>query len=282
MLALRPFSDAPPPPMTRPLRVCLLGFSEFESNALGASLRLTVPRQPAYEPVLMLEEADLVVVDADQTDSLATMVRIGRLEQAVFVGTEAPAQADGWLARPVDSARLLRELDRLAFALGLADPQACEPVTSSPGALSGPGKLRPSRRREADTPPPGWARALLVDDSEIALRFLETRLQREGLFTERALHSGQALEMIARKAYDFVFLDVELGPGSDLDGLGLCQQIKRNPVSSARGHVPVVVMVSAHHAELDRARGALAGCDAYLNKPLDMDQLHRVLQQHRH
>lgn len=32
-------------------------------------------------------------------------------------------------------------------------------------------------------------------------------------------------------------------------------------------------MVSAHHAEIDRARGELAGCDAYLAKPLDDEAL---------
>ena len=36
-------------------------------------------------------------------------------------------------------------------------------------------------------------------------------------------------------------------------------------------------MVSAHHSELDRVRGTLAGCDAYLGKPLQAAELERLL-----
>ena len=38
-----------------------------------------------------------------------------------------------------------------------------------------------------------------------------------------------------------------------------------------------VIMVSVHHSELDRVRGALAGCDAYLRKPLDEVELQRLM-----
>jgi hypothetical protein len=39
-------------------------------------------------------------------------------------------------------------------------------------------------------------------------------------------------------------------------------------------------MVAALHSELARARGALAGADAYLGKPLDEGALLRLLVQH--
>jgi CheY-like chemotaxis protein len=121
---------------------------------------------------------------------------------------------------------------------------------------------------------PPAPRALLVDDSEIALRFLESRLKRYGLQIDRALASGAAIELLESRPYDYVFLDVELGPESELDGLALCQHIKH----SAAGVTTTVILVSAHHSELDRVRGALAGCDAYLGKPLDAAELDRLLE----
>ena len=121
-------------------------------------------------------------------------------------------------------------------------------------------------------------RALLVDDSEIALRFLETRLQRWGLQIERATGSDRALELLAAgPPYDFVFVDVELGPHSRLDGFALAQHIGRRNPDQPR---PVLVMVSAHASPLHRARGQLAGCDAYLAKPLDAVELQRLLLRH--
>jgi CheY-like chemotaxis protein len=43
---------------------------------------------------------------------------------------------------------------------------------------------------------------------------------------------------------------------------------------------PVVVMVSAHHRELVRVRGNLAGCDAYLAKPLRREELYELMRRY--
>lgn len=128
----------------------------------------------------------------------------------------------------------------------------------------------------APAPAAPLPRALLVDDSEIALRYLQTRLQRWGLQIDLAGSSGAAIERLAAHSYDLVFLDVELGAGSELGGLELCRHIKQSAAAVSAS----VVMVSAHHSELDRVRGALAGCDAYLAKPLQEAELERLLQRH--
>jgi CheY-like chemotaxis protein len=119
-------------------------------------------------------------------------------------------------------------------------------------------------------------RALLVDDSDIALRFLESRLKPWGLALERAGSSERALERLAAAHYEFVFLDVELGDASPMDGLALCQHIKRRQAASG----VAVFLVSAHQSQLDRARGNLAGCDGYLGKPLQEAELERLLKRH--
>ncbi|MDE2368637.1 MAG: response regulator [Burkholderiales bacterium] len=126
----------------------------------------------------------------------------------------------------------------------------------------------------AAVPVPAVQRVLIVDDSPIAQRFLETRLKPWGLRVDRVSTSGQALEMLGRRSYDYVFLDLELGEASELDGLALCQQIKRMPNAVST----LVIMVTVHQSELDRVRGALAGCDAYLGKPLDEIELARLLR----
>lgn len=91
-----------------------------------------------------------------------------------------------------------------------------------------------------------------------------------------ATGSAQALELVAQHNYQYIFLDVELGSESAQDGLELCQQIRH----SGSALDATVVMVSAHQTQLDRARGTLAGCDAYLGKPLDDAELRRLLHRH--
>jgi CheY-like chemotaxis protein len=187
-------------------RVALLGFSDFERNALGSCFRLALQRRRAHD---------------------AAGGQVG--------ASHAPARHPGH-----------------APAGAAAQP-------------SGPG--------------PAVA-ALLVDDSDLALRHLEQLLQRCGLRTQRASNSGQALALLAQRAYDFVFLDAELGDDSELDGLALCRYLKRDHPRRVGVRAPVVVMVTAHDREIDRVRGALAGCDAYFGTPLDDDRLQHVLRQH--
>lgn len=66
---------------------------------------------------------------------------------------------------------------------------------------------------------------LLVDDSEVALRYRRPRLVVHGPTAERAQSSARAIELASTRAYDLVLPDVELGPGSDLDGLALCRHL---------------------------------------------------------
>jgi CheY-like chemotaxis protein len=291
--------------MSAPYLVALQGFSAFERSALASYFRLAGNRSPSYEQVDSLAECQFVLADADHAGVVQAIVRAGRVGETVFIGARAPDNATAWMMRPIDPLHVMRELDAMVSVKTLESTSAATLPSvplSARAPLRSPPKVPTLTRRAGDCDGPtthGVAsllrltdkrpqasregrgvEALLVDDSEVALRFLETRLQRHGLHTQRAVSSGRALEMLAQRNFDFVFLDVELGSTSELDGLALCQHIKRQHHPVGGGPVPVVVMVSAHHAELDRVRGMLAGCDAYLAKPLDSTVLAQLLAQH--
>jgi CheY-like chemotaxis protein len=120
--------------------------------------------------------------------------------------------------------------------------------------------------------------ALLVDDSEIALRFLQRQLQAAGLRTETAINSQSALALLAQQRYDAVFVDIDLGPDSTMNGFALCQHLKRQQRPHGTGLPPRIVIVSAHGSATDRVRGAFAGCDSYLTKPIKEDVLLQQLR----
>ncbi len=137
--------------------------------------------------------------------------------------------------------------------------------------------LSPSPRQPSSpVPPAGPSLALVVDDSPVAARFLQRRLEAHGVQVTCADNSGDAIALFEAHAFDLIFLDVELGPSSALDGLALCQRIRQSAASVDTR----VVLVSAHHSEVDRARGQLAGCDAYLGKPLKAPELSQLLSRH--
>ena len=270
-------------------QVALLGFGDFERSALVAYLRLSVSRVPAYEEAASLAKADYLVADADHGGTLDAVLGADRVADTVFIGSLAPDGALAWMMRPIDPLQVFREIDA-AVALRQSQAQAQAglaaalraPAADAPKPAGAPAAGRaaaPSVRsagRAGDTSAP--TAALLVDDSELALRFLERQLQALGLRTDTAGTSERALELLAQRRYDVVFLDVDLGPLSDLDGLALCQHIKsqqRHPPAPA---APLVVMVTAHAGATERTRGSFAGCDAYLAKPLSDDTMRRSLR----
>ena len=113
----------------------------------------------------------------------------------------------------------------------------------------------------------GGREVLVVDDSAIARTFLAQRLNTYRYNVHLANDGEQALAMCAEQAFDIVFVDVSLGGENSMDGLRVCQRLKRNPHLPGSGG-PAVVVVTGDASASTRVRGALAGCDAYLVKPL--------------
>lgn len=290
--------------MPASIPLAILGFSNFERNAFAARLKIESGRAPSYGVVLDIDQAALVIADADQGGVTELLREIGRVGDSVFIGASAPAEAAAWMMRPLDPATVMRECDRLLrerdrpsskpMPLGLPGgthgARAAAQKSSLPARRAGdaappcasgePARLgvfearpRPAQR----PPPPGLAvrRALLVDDSEIALHFLRHRLDPYDIAADLAYDSGEALALLAAQPYGIVFVDVDLGEGSELDGLGLCKRIKARQAPLA-GRMPLVVLVSAFHDAVHQVRGTLAGADAYLAKPLERDAFERL------
>jgi CheY-like chemotaxis protein len=260
-------------------RVALQGFSDFERSALSSFFRLAGQRSPSYVQVDAIDRSDFVIADADHLASLQTVLDAGRQHDTVFVGARAPQGAMAWLPRPIDPMHICRELDAMV-----------EQRHSGPGALAaalatsvtGPGALGPSSRSGASTlgaldAPAGFGPDVLVaEDSPVARRFLELRLQRQGYRVHLAADGETVLAMVREHDFAIVFLDVMLGPAGSLDGFKICQKLKQDP-RWTRDAAPKIVIVTGLSSAVDRVRGSLAGCDAYLTKPLvDADFMHAL------
>jgi CheY-like chemotaxis protein len=271
--------------------VCLLGFSAFERQALTAHFRLALQRKPAYRLVDTLVEARLAVVNADAPAACEDIARANRKADAVYIGAHAPLGEQARLPRPIDVLAVLRELDAMLLMNVGASPDRTtaktspgtrapatvptpdEPMRTAPVALAPASMLSELAdlfpdRQEGPAAAEPRCDALVVDDSEIAQRFLLRRLADLGIRAHAVGTSQEAIAYLARHRVRLALLDVELGAASDQDGLNLCRLIKRDFTPA-----PVVAIVSAHHGSTDRVRGSLAGCDAYLGKPLQPAEL---------
>jgi DNA-binding response OmpR family regulator len=116
---------------------------------------------------------------------------------------------------------------------------------------------------------------LVVDDSDIALKFMQNRLSRYGFRVQLVRSGEEALSNLGNRHFKFVFLDVMM---EGLDGYQTCRAIKQRKYPN--GKPPVVVMLTSRGGTIDKIRGTLAGCDAYLTKPLNESELVGVLAKH--
>ena len=113
---------------------------------------------------------------------------------------------------------------------------------------------------------PKRLRALVVDDSQTVRTQLANVMNRIGMACDIADGARAALTQLSSRHYDLIYVDVMM---PDMDGYSLTREIKRDRKNKA----PVIILTS-QSSPFDRARGALAGCDIFLTKPVGMKQFY--------
>ena len=125
--------------MTEPLRIALLGFGGSERAALEAFLRVAHRRVPAYARVSEVEQAQLVLVDADDPAQHARAAALGGSARCVAVGAVALPAAVLQLPRPLNVLRLFSRLDRLLEGPPVASPGSA----AAGGSIASVGPIAP-------------------------------------------------------------------------------------------------------------------------------------------
>ncbi|MCL4746457.1 MAG: response regulator [Burkholderiaceae bacterium] len=202
-------------------------------------------------------EYDIAVVDMTARggpEVASTLRRLPRARPVVRLGRrsdEVRGQDD--LLQSSFTVNLLKTLNRVVESSLLAEHEAAALPVLAPALF---GRRAPSDRHCA----------LIVDDSPSVRRQLTVALQRMGLECEGAQSAHAALDLLAQRAYAIAFVDVVM---PEMDGYRLTREIKRN---RATRPMPVVILTS-RSSPFDLARGALAGCDSYLVKPVALHSL---------
>jgi two-component system, cell cycle response regulator len=267
--------------------VALIGFSAFERSTLDAFFRLAARRSPSYVQSANAEQVQFLLVDADNAEAMRHPLAMSL--RSVFIGARGREGQLAHMPRPINMMALLKLLDRLVASASTAAPApAPAPVAArTPLAPQQPAQtvvpLPVSRAVEAEPHDRSSPHSelvvsrmdniLVVDDSDIALRFMANCLGRFGFDVHLARSGEDALKRVSEEHFEFVFMDVTM-PG--LDGYQTCKLIKKRPYPSHR-RAPTVVMVTSRGGLVDKMRGTLSGCDAYLTKPLQQDALMKVI-----
>ena len=162
-------------------------------------------------------------------------------------------------------------------ALGIRQ-QLTKPVRQSQlrqllvAVLSGAAESRPAE------PPQGLGtcarplQILVAEDNPVNRQLVVRLLERRGHRTTVAATGREVLAALDQRRFDVVLMDIEM---PEMDGVAATRAIReREPAGQ---HLPIVAL-TAHALKGSRERYLNAGMDAYLAKPLDPQELFRLVE----
>ena len=222
------------------IKLSYIGLTENEVRVLRSIFTLAPQLSENFSLTspTELEDVDVFLVDADDSQSVARWKKIKRrngLAMSLMLSSESEsADGDVTLQRPIRVQKLIAALDDILQeqtqtnnSSMVAEPEVC---------------------------------VLIVDDSYPVRKYMEHKLSeliKEPLEMSFAASGEEAIDKVNKKNYDIIFLDVMM---EGVDGYKVCRAIK----SSRKAYI---VMLTSKKSPFDKVRGTMSGCDAYMTKP---------------
>ena len=225
-------------------------------DALRSLRQGVIDRSPYALVLLDMDMADMdgpAMADAMAEERSLDNVRLVLLSSVGVLRTSHP-RIEASISKPIRRSALF---NAMASALGL---EARLPVA---GTVAGDVSWHAR---------PG-SRALAVEDNPVNQRVVATMLARLGFRVDVAVDGREALAATADVAYDLVLMDCHM-PG--MNGYDATQEIRRREADDGSRRVPIVAL-TASALKGDEERCLAAGMDAYVAKPVRVEQLAEVL-----
>jgi two-component system cell cycle response regulator DivK len=107
---------------------------------------------------------------------------------------------------------------------------------------------------------------LYVEDNPENRLLIRRILEAEDYTVAEAENADSALKFVSSQTPDLILMDINM---PDIDGYTLTAQMKKIPELI---NVPIVAL-TANVMKGDRERTLAVGCDGYIQKPVDVDEL---------
>src|SRR5687768_8899325 len=114
---------------------------------------------------------------------------------------------------------------------------------------------------------------MVVEDYDDTRLFLKVGLEELGYSVLEATNGQEAVDIASREHPDLILMDLDL---PILDGIAATQQIR---LQTEMERVPIVA-VTAYPMSYTHVKAFSKGCDEYMAKPIDMDELERLVSRY--
>lgn len=263
--------------MDKVFKIGIFGLAANEQNTLASIFKLAASNSRKYQIVnsTEMDQSDIALVDHDDANAISEWQNFSVDHSqipVVFVTKTTPEIVETnqvYLRRPLTLKRVLETLDTMIIdvyqyipGVVIDDEEILEEETNA--TLLGAAK---NLKQNFGT------KALVVDDSLAVRKSMDLLLGQYGIEIEFAETGEEALEYIQDNLCDIIFLDLIL-PG--IDGYKVCKEIKANKDSK---HIPII-MLTGKDSYFDKIKGTMAGASVYLTKPVEQEQLKKVINEY--
>jgi two-component system cell cycle response regulator len=260
--------------MNRHYVVALCGLSAKDSRLTEIVLARPLPGSTRRFSTISgtdVAHADIAVIDLSSPHGEGLHQRLRGANPGIVPVYLSEHGTGGNSRFRIPARALLLQIQRvleLVAAEALETPQVAQhPGTTAVIAPSPAAAASPPPEALADPAPAASTQdrrpliALVVDDSETVRTQTTAALERVGIQSRAVGDAEGAINAMRERSFDLIFLDVVM---PRIDGYELCRRIKQDPYARSTP----VLMLTSRSSQFDRARGALAGCDGYLTKPV--------------
>jgi CheY-like chemotaxis protein len=113
-------------------------------------------------------------------------------------------------------------------------------------------------------------RILIAEDNPINLQLALTILGKMCYEPSAVTNGKEVLDYLAAETIDLIFMDVQM---PEMDGLEATRQIR-----AGTGQQPVIIAMTANATRQDRNECLIGGMNDYLSKPVNLDELIKMLE----
>jgi two-component system sensor histidine kinase/response regulator len=248
-----------------------MSFKVATSQTAGEALELIRQAQITDEPFRIVF-LDLKMPDINGLDTYRKMKEFippDKMPKTIMVtayGTEniiqeaEEAGIDGYILKPVNASQLFEAI------IGVFGQNLPSWSTVKTASQAQPELLK------------GY-RVLLVEDNDINQQVAKELLEDSGLSVSIATNGLEAVRETTMNSYDALLMDIQM---PEMDGYQATENIRKaeqnNEVkySGMHQHIPIIAM-TANAMSGDREKAIAAGMDDHVSKPIDPDQLIKVL-----
>ncbi len=173
----------------------------------------------------------------------------------------------------VSSYKNKEEIDRLKPEFNIYDPNTPSKTYNTAQSLK---ETTVRKKFEVEETPIYQLKALIAEDNPINMQLLTTTLKNMGMEVDTAQNGLEAFNKYSMnpEKYDVIFMDAQMPV---MDGIEATQEIIEFEEEEELPHTPIVA-VTANVLKGDRERFLGAGMDDYISKPINLQELKRVLE----